>query len=149
MSRQYEIGFIMNPESTEEEVKKVIDSITQIIVKSNGKVESVDEWGRRKFQYPIEKHREGLYVFINANSDGSDLIEVERRLKLTEKVMRFLVLRIDDKLKKANRLVKKWKRMEKGQKKSQPPRERVETPAPAPAPKPAETAPKKEETDEK
>jgi len=113
MNRKYEIGFIINPESSEEDVKKIIDSIVDIIKKSNGIVENVDEWGRRKMQFPIQKHNEGFYVFINAEFEGHVFFEIERRLKLTEKVMRFIVLRLDDKLKKANRLTRKWKRIEK------------------------------------
>jgi small subunit ribosomal protein S6 len=113
MSRKYEIGFIINPEATEEEVKKIIDSIVEIVKKADGNIENVDEWGRRKLAYPIQKHNEGIYIFINVDAVGSVFVAVERRLKLTEKVMRFVVLRLDDKLKKANRLTKKWKRRER------------------------------------
>ncbi len=118
MKRKYEIGFIINPEATEEESKKVIDSIGEIIEKAEGVIENVDEWGRRKLAYPIEKHKEGNYVFINTEVVGSAFSEIERRLKLSEKVMRFVVLRLDDKLKKANRLTKKWKRSERMPKKN-------------------------------
>ena len=113
MKRKYEIGFVINPEATEEEVKKIIDSIVIIIKKVNGTIENIDEWGRRKLAYPISKHNEGIYVFINADVVGSVFLEIERRLKLTEKVMRFVVLRLDDRLRKANKLIKKWKRMER------------------------------------
>ena len=113
MRRKYEIGFVVNPEASEEDVKKIIDLIVGIIKKHDGNIENIDEWGRRKFAYPIEKHNEGIYIFINAEMAGTGFIEIERRFALSEKVMRFIVLRLDDKLKKANRLTKKWKRMEK------------------------------------
>lgn len=113
MNRKYEIGFIINPESTEEEVKKVIDSIVDSIKKAKGTIENIDEWGRRQMAYAIEKHNEGIYTFINCELPGAAFFDIERRLKLSEKVMRFLVLRIDDKLKKANRLTKKWQRTER------------------------------------
>lgn len=113
MKRKYEIGFIINPESTEEEVKKIIDSIVDVIKKAKGSVENVDEWGRKQMAYPIQKHNEGIYTFITTETDGSTFTEIERRLSLTEKVIRFVVLRIDDKLKKANKLIKKWKRTDK------------------------------------
>lgn len=113
MKRKYEIGFIINPEATEEEVKKIIDSIVVIVKKAHGTIENIDEWGRRKLAYTISKHNEGIYVFINADVVGSVFLDIERRLKLTEKVMRFVVLRLDDRLRKANKLVKKWKRVEK------------------------------------
>ncbi len=113
MNRKYEIGFIINPEASEEEVKKIVDSIVEIIKKGGGTIENVDEWGRRRFAFTIQKHNEGFYTFINAEFVGSVFFEIERRLKLTEKVMRFIVLRLDDKLKKANRLTRKWKRNER------------------------------------
>ncbi|HLP48518.1 MAG TPA: 30S ribosomal protein S6 [Candidatus Kapabacteria bacterium] len=113
MKRKYEIGFVINPEATEEEVKKIIDSIVVIVKKANGTIENIDEWGRRKLAYTISKHNEGIYVFINADVVGSVFLDIERRLKLTEKIMRFVVLRLDDRLRKANKLIKKWKRMEK------------------------------------
>ncbi len=113
MKRKYEVGFVINPEASEEEVKKIIDSIVEIIKNADGNIENVDEWGRRKLAYPVQKHKEGIYVFINANMKGSTFVAIERRLKLTEKVMRFIVLRMDDKMKKANRLTRKWKRGER------------------------------------
>lgn len=113
MKRNYEIAFIINPEATEEDVRKVIDSVVEIVQKAGGSIENVDEWGRRKLAYPIQKHNEGIYTFISTVVGGSVFLDIERRLKLSEKVMRFLVLRLDDKMKKANRLTKKWKRMER------------------------------------
>lgn len=121
MKRKYEIGFIINPEATEEDVKKVVDNVNQIIKKDKGVVENVDEWGRKKLAYPINKHNEGIYVFINSEGEGSTYAKVERRLKLSEQVMRFIILRLDDRLRKANRLTKKWQRQEKYAKKSAPP----------------------------
>ena len=119
MKRKYEIGLIINPEATEEEVRKIIDTIADIIKKAKGSIENIDEWGRRKLAFPIEKHKEGIYVFINTDVVGAAFLNIERRLKLSEKVMRFVILRLDDKLKKANKLTKKWKRMEKISRKSQ------------------------------
>lgn len=111
--RKYEIGFLINPEATEEEVKKIIDSVVEIIQRANGTIENIDEWGRRRLAFTIDKHNEGIYTFINTEFPGHIFTAIERRLKLSEKVMRFVILRLDDKYKKANRLTKKWKKMEK------------------------------------
>lgn len=119
MNRKYEIGFIVNPEATDEEVKKITDTIVGIIEKADGKVESIDEWGRKRFAYPIQRHDEGIYTFINTNVLGTAVAEIERRFKQNEKVLRFIVIRLDERLKKSNRLIKKWKRMEKFSKKPQ------------------------------
>jgi small subunit ribosomal protein S6 len=118
MNRNYEIGFVIDPEATEEDVKKVIDSVVEIVKKAGGNIENVDEWGRRRLGYPIRGHNEGIYTFITADVQGTVFFDIERRLKLSEKVMRFIVYRLDDKMKKANRLTKKWKRMERLSKRS-------------------------------
>jgi len=119
MKRKYEIGFIINPEVTEDVVKKIIDSVVEVIKKGDGTIENIDEWGRRKFAYPIGRFHEGIYVFINTDAPGAMYAALERRLKLTENIIRFIVLRLDDKLKKANRLIKKWQRGEKLARKAQ------------------------------
>jgi small subunit ribosomal protein S6 len=119
MDRDYEIGFIINPEAAEEEVKKVIDSVVEIVKNAGGSIENVDEWGRRKLAYPISKHHEGIYIFITAAVIGSVISDIERRLKLSEKVMRFVTLRLDERLRKSNRLTKKWKRLERLSRRSQ------------------------------
>ncbi|MEN8152887.1 MAG: 30S ribosomal protein S6 [Acidobacteriota bacterium] len=118
MSREYEVGLIINPEASEEEVEKIKKSVTDILEKGKGTIDNIDEWGRKKLAYPIEKHNEGIYIFIKTFSPGNVLASVERRLKLSEKVMRFIILRLDDKLKKTNRLEKRWKRAEKMTKKT-------------------------------
>jgi small subunit ribosomal protein S6 len=118
INRNYEIGFVIDPEATEEDVKKVIDSVVEIVKKAGGNIENVDEWGRRRLAYPIHGHNEGIYTFITADVGGTVFFDIERRLKLSEKVMRFIVYRLDDKMKKANRLTKKWKRMERMSKRS-------------------------------
>ena len=117
--RNYDIGFIINPDSTEEEIKKIIDSIKKVIEESDGVVEKLDEWGRKRLVYPIQKHKEGIYIFINAEIKGEIVEEIERKLKLNEKIIRFIVVRLDDKLKKSNKLVKKWEKTDKRKRKMQ------------------------------
>jgi len=110
MQRSYEIGYILNPDATEEDVKKVSDLVVSLVEKDGGKVEKLDEWGRRPLAYPIEDHAEGIYTFVTAAMGGGNVLELEKRIKLNEKVMRYIIMRLDDRLRKSNRLVKKWKR---------------------------------------
>jgi small subunit ribosomal protein S6 len=119
MKRKYEIGFMLNPEISEEEVKKISDNVLDMIKKAKGKVENVDEWGRRPLAYPIQKHNEGIFTFINTEAEGMIVGEIERRLNLNEKVMRYVILRLDDKLKRANKLTKKWQKIERMTRKTQ------------------------------
>jgi small subunit ribosomal protein S6 len=110
----YEIGFIVTPDSPDEEVKKIIESVSGIIKKSNGTVTRVDEWGVRKLAYPIKKYSDGIYVFVLAETaDGQMISQVERRLRQLERVVRFITLRLDERLKKSNKLTKKWKKIER------------------------------------
>lgn len=118
MNSRYEIGFIITPEVNEEEVKKIIESITGTITKAKGVIENLDEWGRKKLAFPIQKNLEGYYVFIQAEVDGSIIATLERRLKQMEKVLRFITLRLDDKLKKSNKLTKRWAKIDRLRKKT-------------------------------
>ncbi len=118
MNSRYEIGFIITPEVNEEEVKKIIESITGTITKAKGVIENLDEWGRKKLAFPIKKNLEGYYVFIQTEVDGSVIATLERRLKQMEKVLRFITLRLDDKLKKSNKLTKRWAKIDKLRKKT-------------------------------
>jgi small subunit ribosomal protein S6 len=118
MTSRYEIGFIVTPEVNEEEVKKIIETITSIITKSKGVIENLDEWGRKKLAFPIQKNLEGYYVFVQTEVDGAVIATLERRLKQMEKVLRFITLRLDDKLKKSNKLTKRWAKIDKLRRKS-------------------------------
>jgi small subunit ribosomal protein S6 len=118
MNSRYEIGFIITPEVNEEEVKKIIESITGTITKAKGVIENLDEWGRKKLAFPIQKNLEGYYVFIQTEVDGSVIATLERRLKQMEKVLRFITLRLDDKLKKSNKLTKRWAKIDRLRKKT-------------------------------
>ncbi len=120
MERKYEIGYILNPETTEEEVKKFNETYLELVKKYGGTIEHVDDWGRKKFAYPIKSFEDGFYTFITFSSDGTTIAEMERRLKLSEKVLRFIVVRYDERLRKSNKLVKKWKKAEKFRKIQEP-----------------------------
>jgi len=98
--------------------KKIIESITTTIKKAKGVIENLDEWGRKKMAFPIKKNLEGYYVFIQTEVDGAIITTLERRLKQMEKVLRFITLRLDDKLKKSNKLTKKWAKIDKIRKKT-------------------------------
>lgn len=115
MNRNYEIGFILNPELDEEEEKKVLNSVLDVIKKNKGKVEKTDEWGKKKLAYPIKKHQDGIYYFLLVHMDSELIKKVETRLRLTEKIMRYITVKLDDQDKKANRLKRQWKRRERFQ----------------------------------
>ena len=65
MRRDYELGFILSPEVSEEQTRAILDRVEQVVANYNGEVVRVNQWGRRRLGYPIQHHRDGLYVFID------------------------------------------------------------------------------------
>ncbi len=97
MRRDYELGFILNPEVSEEQTSAILERIERIVKNHDGQVVKVDQWGRRRLAYPIEHHRDGYYVFIDMISTPETVVELDRTLKVSEEVMRHLVKRRDPK----------------------------------------------------
>lgn len=97
MSRDYELGVIFSPEASEEETRSVLDRIEQIVANHGGQIVKVNQWGRRRLAYPIERHRDGFYVFIDMVLTPETVIEIERTLKVSEIVLREMVRKRDPK----------------------------------------------------
>lgn len=101
--RQYEILFIAEQNLGEPEVETLTNTVKGFIEKENGTVEKIEKWGKKRLAYTIGKNREGSYVLILANCPGSAMSEVERRMRVTDGILRFLAVRIDAEMKKADR----------------------------------------------
>jgi small subunit ribosomal protein S6 len=97
VKRDYELGFILNPEVSEEETRAVLDRVEQIVANHGGQIVKVNQWGRRRLAYPIERHRDGFYVFIDMILTPETVIELERALKVSEVVLRHMVRKRDSK----------------------------------------------------
>ena len=97
MRRDYELGFILNPEVSEEQTSVILERIEKIVKNYDGQVVKVNQWGRRRLAYPIEHHRDGYYVFIDMILTPETVLELDRTLKVSEEVMRHLVKRRDPK----------------------------------------------------
>ena len=95
--RDYELGFILNPEVNEEQTSAILERIEKIVNNHDGQVVKVNQWGRRRLAYPIEHHRDGYYVFIDMILTPETVLELVRTLKVSEEVMRHLVKRRDPK----------------------------------------------------
>ena len=102
-TRQYEILFIAEQNLGEPEVDTLTNTVKGFIEKENGTVEKVEKWGKKRLAYTIGKNREGSYVLMLANCPGSAMSEVERRMRVTDGILRFLAVRIDAEMKKADR----------------------------------------------
>ena len=93
--RDYELAFIIQPTVDDEGVTGVVEKVTQYVQTVNGEVASVDVWGRRNLAYPINNHREGIYVLVQAKLPPASLIELERNLKLSEEIIRYLLVKAE------------------------------------------------------
>ena len=93
---QYELGVIVSAKLDEEAQKAELERVSELITRFGGTIDKVDNWGRRKMAYPIEKQNDGVYSFITFSSEGGVPAEVESRLRILEDVLRFLIIRIDD-----------------------------------------------------
>ena len=97
MKRDYEIGFILNPEVNEEQTHAILERLEQIVARYDGQVVKVNQWGRRRLAYPIERHRDGFYVFIDTILTPETVSELDRTLKVSEEVLRHLIKKRDPK----------------------------------------------------
>jgi small subunit ribosomal protein S6 len=122
--RVYEELFIVKPDAPEEEVDAYIGQVKDLIVNGKGTVDKVDNWGVRKLAYKVAKYAEGRYVLIQFTSSPELVKEVERRMRVTDLVIKFITVRIDEKVKK---IEKRKKQREKRAARKPPP------PAPPPA----------------
>ena len=97
MRRDYELGFILNPEVNEEQTRAILDRVEQVVANHDGQIVRINQWGRRRLGYPIEHHRDGFYVFIDMILTPETVIELDRTLKVSEEVLRHLIKRRDPK----------------------------------------------------
>jgi small subunit ribosomal protein S6 len=97
--RIYEELFVLKPEATEEEVDALVGQLESLITQSGGVIDRTEKWGVRKLAYRVAKKNEGYYVLIQFHADAQVVKEVERRLRVTDLVIKYLTVRIDEKLK--------------------------------------------------
>ncbi len=90
---QYELVYIIQPELDEEETKAVDERVAQAIAGNNGQILSTEIWGQRKLAYPIRNFFNGYYILHNVEMPPSAVAEVERSMRLSEDIIRFLVVR--------------------------------------------------------
>ena len=128
--RVYEELFIVKPDTPEEEVDGFIEQVKSIITDGKGTIDKVDKWGIRKLAYRVAKCAEGNYTLIQFSSSPELVHEVERRMRVADMVIKFITVRIDEKIKKIEK--RKKSRDKRAARKPAP--MPVAAPAPAMAP---------------
>lgn len=101
--RTYELIYVLKPDAAESEVEDMHKQVADIVERMGGTIDKTDTWGRRKLAYEIGHHKEGFYVLEVITGSGELMKEIDRRLKVTEGLLRHLVVRIDESTIKAER----------------------------------------------
>jgi small subunit ribosomal protein S6 len=96
---KYEMMFITRPDIPEEQLDKLIAQMEGVISGTDGKAEKVEKLGRRRLAYRIQRQREGYYVLFVFEGTGDTVREFERRLKVSETVIKYMAVRVDERLK--------------------------------------------------
>jgi len=123
--RIYEELFIVRPDATDEQVDPLIEQLKEVIAHAGGTLDKTEKWGVRKLAYRISKLHEGQYILLQFSAGAEAVKEIQRRLRVNDLVVKFLTVRIDEKLK---RIEKRKKRREKRAARKPP---KPETPAAA------------------
>jgi small subunit ribosomal protein S6 len=104
MSRLYEVMFILRPDLVEEEIDKLIAGFTASVTNGGGVVKTTEKMGKRKLAYLVRKFADGFYVLLTIEASGPVVQELERRLRVTEPVIKFITVRIDEEEKRVAKI---------------------------------------------
>jgi small subunit ribosomal protein S6 len=139
MNRTYELMFIVRPDMADEDLEKLLANLESTVTGAAGAVKAVDRMGKRRLAYMVRKFREGVYILMTIEGTGAVVHELERRLRVTEPVIKFMTVRIDEEQKR----LEKIKKLRDAKKKvsAQPPPIAEEAPAAAATEAPAADVP--------
>src|SRR5512140_3122110 len=106
MQRTYEVMFIVRPDMPEEEQERLISTLDSQVAAGGGKVTNVERMGKRRLAYVVRKFQEGLYVLLTVEGTGALIAELERRLRVSEPVIKFITVRVDEEQKRLDKVKK-------------------------------------------
>jgi small subunit ribosomal protein S6 len=105
MNRTYELMFIVRPDMVDEDLNKLISTLESSVTAAQGTVKS-EIWGKRRLAYTVRKFNEGIFVLLILEGTGAMVHELERRLRVTEPVIKFLTVRTDEENKRLEKIKK-------------------------------------------
>lgn len=114
--RVYEVMFIVDPDTGEEDIARLSTGLAQIVTDQGGTVTKNEDMGRRTLAYPIERKTEGHYVLFEIEGTGHEIAELERRMRVNDQVMRYITVRVDEDRQRAEKF--KAKRARRASKRS-------------------------------
>ncbi|MBI3405662.1 MAG: 30S ribosomal protein S6 [Acidobacteria bacterium] len=131
--RLYDLIFICRPDTPVEEVDKIVAAMEHSATEKGGKIEKIEKWGNRRLAYRVNKNREGFFVYMLLRGSQAEMVrELERRLKVSDPVIKYQTVRMDENLKRQAKLTAKRERRAAR-------RPKKVVPAPAPTPPAAPT----------
>jgi len=105
--RVYDLIFICRPDTPEPDVDKLVSTLEHAVTEKGSKIEKIEKWGRKRMAYRVHKLQEGFYVYMVIRSSHGELVkELERRLKVSDAVIKYLTVRLDEELKREEKLKK-------------------------------------------
>jgi small subunit ribosomal protein S6 len=105
MNRNYELMFIVRPDMVDEELNKLVSTLESSVTATGGTVKS-EIWGKRRLAYTVRRFNDGIFVLLLIEGTGAMVHEVERRLRVTEPVIKFITVRTDEELKRLDKIKK-------------------------------------------
>ena len=105
MNRNYEVMFIVRPDMVEEDLNKLVSTLESSVTSASGTAKT-EVWGKRRLAYKVGRFNDGIFVLMLVEATGAAVHEVERRLRVTEPVIKFLTVRTDEEMKRLDKIKK-------------------------------------------
>jgi len=102
-NRTYEVMYIVDPDTADEKIGKLNEAVDSLIKKQGGNVVRMDDIGRKRMAYQIQKKQEGYYVLFEIEGSGQEIAELERRMRVNDMIIRYITVRVDEERKAAEK----------------------------------------------
>jgi small subunit ribosomal protein S6 len=102
--RNYEIMFIVNPNTTEEEIDKINGQIESVVTSGGGAIGKIEKMGKRRLAYEVDRQREGYYILFVITANGDIIKECERRLRVMDAVIKYITVRTDEEMRRLEKI---------------------------------------------
>jgi small subunit ribosomal protein S6 len=114
--RQYEVVFIVDPTADDDEVARLTESFKQIVTDQGGTITKEESMGRRQLAYEILRKTEGSFMLLEIEGSGREIAELERRMRVNDRIIRYITVRVDEDRRRAEKF--KAKRARKAEKRT-------------------------------
>jgi small subunit ribosomal protein S6 len=141
--RLYDVVVLVTPDLADEDAIKLAGEYRKILADGGARFVKEEPWGRRRLAFPIERKREATYVYWQVEAEPAVIAEAERRMRLSDQVLRHLAVRVDEELRRAGKMAERIKKKQA----RRPPRPPAALPAEGAAPAAAPAAPAAERSE--